>query len=137
MICDVVHARGGDHGRRRRVHVPPQEGHWDPPVSCGGIVETPIHSVIPPATVGEAVGWVLRVAACLSSAMFTVEEHRPCRAIPHHVCKGGGGREREGGREGGNVIIILRWFKAQSSASISHTGCKYYLVAQPNAGHYS
>ena len=74
--------------------MPPQEGHWDPPVSCGGIVESPVHSVIPPAAVGEAVGGVLGVAACLSPAMLAIEEHRSCRrAVPHHVCKGGGERE--------------------------------------------
>ena len=67
--------------------MPPQQGHWDPPVACGGIVDASIHSVVPPAIGGKAVGWVLRVAR-LSSTMFAVVEHWPCCTIPHHIWEG-------------------------------------------------
>ena len=95
VICDVVHARCGDHGCR--VHVAPQQGHWDSPVACGGIVDASIHSVVPPAIVSKAVGRILRVA-CLACTMLAVVEHRSCCAISHHIWEG---------KEKRNVYVII------------------------------
>ena len=78
MVGNIVHARSRYHGG---INVASQQRQRDPPVPCGGIVDT-IHSVVPPAAMSVAEGGELGVGR-LAPTMLAVVEHWG-RTIAHH-----------------------------------------------------